>query len=306
MRRWLAGALVLSLLFHGGLVVFFFRHQLEGFGMNTEQLAPPRAFNMKRVSIPEIPPPDEARLKLPVNAPNVARIEVPSDKPTVQEVRMSPQTPDLSKQVINEKPRVEMNWEQLAKAEAASRSEMERSLGSAAAAAIKESARLSPRQAVLTLPPGFKDGDGTGAGGGGIPGMKSLDDLIAQTGPLHAGDKAGMPGGALFEYNSYELRPDSVEKLRMLAALIQRNPTATFSIEGHTDSFGTPDYNQRLSEQRAESVKQWLVEVMGIAPERIQTNGLGNTRPLVSADRTKEEQGPNRRVEIVVKTSRKS
>ena len=85
----------------------------------------------------------------------------------------------------------------------------------------------------------------------------------------------------------------------------QRNPNATFSIEGHTDSFGSPEYNIQLSEKRAESVKIWLVEMMQISPGRIQTRGFGNTKPIVSSDKSKEEQAPNRRVEIVVKTGRR-
>jgi outer membrane protein OmpA-like peptidoglycan-associated protein len=139
----------------------------------------------------------------------------------------------------------------------------------------------------------------------GIPGRQSLDDALARTGPLPVGDKPiGMPGGALYEYNSYELRPEAQEQLRKLGELIRRNPKATFSIEGHTDSTGTPEYNQVLSERRADSVKLWLVQFMGIAPERIQTRGFGSTKLIVPGDRTVDEQQPNRRVEIVIKTNR--
>ena len=114
-----------------------------------------------------------------------------------------------------------------------------------------------------------------------------------------------MPGGTLFEYDSYNLRPESLTELQKVGDLIQRNPKATFSIEGHTDSFGSPGYNIELSEKRAESVKIWLVEMMQIAPDRIQTRGFGNTKPIVSSEKSKEEQAPNRRVEIVVKTGRR-
>ena len=82
-----------------------------------------------------------------------------------------------------------------------------------------------------------------------------------------------------------QLLPESVEALRKLALLVQQNPKATFSIEGHSDSFGSPEYNVRLSEKRAEAVKAWLVHTMGIQPARIQTRGFGNERPIVPADR---------------------
>ena len=147
-------------------------------------------------------------------------------------------------------------------------------------------------------------GDGGLGSADGIPGLKSLDEALAQVGPLAAGS-IGVSGGALFEYNSYDLRPESLDELQKIGAIIQKNTGATFVIEGHTDSFGDEVYNLKLSEERAESVKMWLVEIMLIAPERIQTVGFGNSQPLVPSDRTKEEQAPNRRVEIVVKPKRR-
>jgi outer membrane protein OmpA-like peptidoglycan-associated protein len=59
-----------------------------------------------------------------------------------------------------------------------------------------------------------------------------------------------------------------------------------------------------LSERRADTVKDWLVQNMGIEPDRIQTQGFGKTRLIVPADRSVEEQQLNRRVEIVIRTKR--
>jgi outer membrane protein OmpA-like peptidoglycan-associated protein len=133
----------------------------------------------------------------------------------------------------------------------------------------------------------------------------SIDRALEMTGPLPAGNKPiGMPGGALYDYNSWDLRPEAIDQLQKLGELIKRNPKATFSIEGHTDSTGTPEYNQTLSEMRAQAVRDWLVAVMKIAPERIQTRGFGSTKLIVPGDRSIEEQAPNRRVEIVIKTNR--
>jgi OOP family OmpA-OmpF porin len=88
--------------------------------------------------------------------------------------------------------------------------------------------------------------------------------------------------------------------LRKLGTLIQRNPRTTFLIEGHTDSFGSPEYNLGLSERRALAVKSWLVEEMGIEPSRIRTKGLGSTRLVAPASESIEGQRLNRRVEIVL------
>ena len=135
--------------------------------------------------------------------------------------------------------------------------------------------------------------------------MQSIDAALQRTGPLPAGDKIGMPGGALFEHDQAVLLTEAIDELSKLAALVQRNPKAAFSIEGHTDATGTPEYNQRLSERRAEAVKAWLVEKFSIPSERIQTVGLGSSKLIVPADKSIEEQRPNRRVEIVIKTNRK-
>ncbi len=308
MRRWLFVALVVSLALHGAFFVFAHWKRLENFAAPVEQLAPPMRL-MKRVTLPQVPEQQETeRIKLQEKPAPVKNIALPKDKPVVEEMRIAPQPVDLEKQVLADKPTaVAAGWDQLAKAaEAASRGDLERDLGSAAALALKTAPPVSRNQRVLTLPPGRLDGDGVG-GSAGIPGLKSLDEALAATGPISTGSaNIGIQGGALFEYNSHDLRPAAVEQLRKLGALIERNPTATFVIEGHTDSLGGPEYNQQLSQRRAESVKIWLVEILGLAPERIQTRGLGNTKPIVSADKSKEEQAPNRRVEIVVKTARRS
>ena len=92
---------------------------------------------------------------------------------------------------------------------------------------------------------------------------------------------------------------------------MQRNPKASFSIEGYTDSFGAADYNIDLSQRRADAVKDYLINVMRISPGQIQTRGFGATRFLVAprpaSDPAQEEfeirrQQPNRRVVVVVHT----
>jgi outer membrane protein OmpA-like peptidoglycan-associated protein len=113
----------------------------------------------------------------------------------------------------------------------------------------------------------------------------------------------GMPGGALFEYNKADLREEAIGDLMKIAKLTQLYPRAAFVISGHTDSKGTEAYNFELSRRRAEAVKAWLVENMQVAPERIQTVGKGASELIVPGDRSIEEQQPNRRVEIVVKTN---
>jgi outer membrane protein OmpA-like peptidoglycan-associated protein len=304
MRRWVFFGLILSILLHAGILYYFYLHRVE-FDAAQEQLAPPRVFNMKRVSLPTTPETPDEKLKLPDRATKLAPVAIPADKPEVSEVQVAPQISDpTALKAFDEKPKVDMAaLDQMTKANASSRNEMDKELNTIAQSLIKDSPR-SLRQPTIAIGGGGVPAAGAGDSNVSIPGLASVDDMLSHTGALHAGDKAGMPGGALFEYDHFDLRPESMAALQKLGALIQKNPRATFSIEGHTDSFGPADYNQKLSELRAVAVRDWLILNMGIDPSRIQTRGYGNTRPLVPADRSKEEQAPNRRVEIIVKTNR--
>ncbi|MCX7869786.1 MAG: OmpA family protein, partial [Terrimicrobiaceae bacterium] len=67
-----------------------------------------------------------------------------------------------------------------------------------------------------------------------------------------------LPNDLLFDYDSDALRPQAEESLSKLATLILRNPQSRFLIEGHTDSFGSEEYNLELSARRARTVRDWL------------------------------------------------
>ncbi len=314
MRKWILRALLISLGLHAALFVTFKLKKLENFGNAEVVVSAPIPVNMKRVTIPKMDEKD-TRLELSKPAPNLAKITVPVDKPELEDVRMAPQITELTKPLLGEKPKADMSgWEAMTRAAEKSRGDMDKELNSLAGALIKDKVR-APHQPVLNVP-GGKLGDGGAGSAEGIPGMKTVNDLLGQTGSLKAGERGGIPGGALYEHGSAELRTGAISQLQKLGELIKRNPNATFVIEGHTDSTGTAEANQRLSEERAESVKQWLVANMGIAPERIETVGLGNTKMLVAPqpydvssaagfDAEVAREQPNRRVEIVIKTNRK-
>ena len=152
-------------------------------------------------------------------------------------------------------------------------------------------------------PPGA--GNGSEAPAPGQGNFSSLDGLLAQGGGV--GDRTApilLPTDLLFDYDRADLRVEALDSLRKLGQLILKNPNADFTIEGHTDTFGSPGYNKTLSERRAISVKAWLVNEMQIDPNRIQTRGFGSSRPLAPVDGSVEAQRLNRRVEIVIKTRR--
>ena len=105
-------------------------------------------------------------------------------------------------------------------------------------------------------------------------------------------------GDVLFDLNKFTLRPEAREKLAKLSGIVLGNPGLVLTIEGHTDATGSDEYNQKLSEDRAGAVRDYLVE-QKIAPESITSRGFGKTKP-VSPNDTPDGRQKNRRVEIVV------
>ena len=102
----------------------------------------------------------------------------------------------------------------------------------------------------------------------------------------------------LFDTASANLKAGAREKLAKVAGILLSHRGLKLQVEGHTDSVGSADYNQRLSENRADSVRLYLVE-QGIAPNAIGTAGFGETMPVASND-TPAGRQQNRRVELVV------
>ncbi|HTQ61022.1 MAG TPA: OmpA family protein [Candidatus Solibacter sp.] len=102
----------------------------------------------------------------------------------------------------------------------------------------------------------------------------------------------------LFDFGKYDLRPEAREKLAKLSGIILAHPGLDLAIEGHTDNVGSDEVNQKLSEQRAESVRSYLVE-QGLAATSVSARGLGKTAPVADNSSPAGRQ-KNRRVEIVV------
>jgi OOP family OmpA-OmpF porin len=105
--------------------------------------------------------------------------------------------------------------------------------------------------------------------------------------------------GVNFDFNSADIRPEARPVLDQAAAILKANPGVDVQVEGHTDSVGTPEYNQALSVRRAESVYRYLVN-RGVAPERFRVEGFGETHPIASNE-TEAGRAQNRRVELIPK-----
>ena len=102
----------------------------------------------------------------------------------------------------------------------------------------------------------------------------------------------------LFRSGSFELLPGARERLAKVSGIVLAYPSLHVAIEGHTDSVGSDQYNQDLSERRAESVRDYFVQ-QGIQSSAIEAHGFGKTDPIASND-TPEGRQQNRRVELVL------
>ena len=102
----------------------------------------------------------------------------------------------------------------------------------------------------------------------------------------------------LFRSGSFELAPGARERLAKVSGIILAYPSLHLAVEGHTDSVGSDDYNQNLSEQRAKSVRDYFVQ-QGISTEAIEARGFGKTEPIASND-TSDGRQQNRRVELIL------
>ena len=108
-----------------------------------------------------------------------------------------------------------------------------------------------------------------------------------------------LDSGILFDVDKYDVRPEAAEVLKNLATVLKEADIKAFEIDGHTDSDASDEHNQVLSENRANSVKNFLTS-QGLTAE-ITINGYGESRPIATND-TPEGKQKNRRVEIIIPT----
>lgn len=119
-----------------------------------------------------------------------------------------------------------------------------------------------------------------------------------------------LTGDVLFDFDRADLRPEAEAVLADLAAEVEaklRRPR--LEVEGHTDSRGTDEYNQKLSERRAEAVRTWLLRKGGFPAASVSARGFGERRPVAANERPDGSDDPigrrkNRRVEILARSGR--
>jgi len=314
LARWLLPAFIISLLLHVAVFIWVRDVGFQPFSTPPKQEVPIPTIKLQKI---EIPPeilqaqPQPKPVKHTAAAPQA--VQLPKDNPSFASMmatsKGAPAAPQIENPILAEKPQVEATT-------------YKQTVQAAQEGGVKSVAGKidQVRQDLLEEKPGIaekplldtiKTGEDSGTSptvkgplaGASTPGFSNLDDLLAQTGPLSKETAPiRMDSDVLYDYNRYDLKPDAVESLKKLGIIIQRNPQLIFSIEGHSDSSGSQEYNLQLSQQRAEAVKAWLLQNMGIDESRITTFGFGSTRLIVPATEPFDEarEAPNRRVEIVL------
>lgn len=325
-RGWIWFGLIVSLGLHLALCTYFYRTRFQTADAMLSETLPPPTFKVKSVDLAQQldkggvdqtnpaakPEPDKTDVQLPDERKSFDKL--------LQDIQASAAMPDDTRDVLPDKPKVEQPDVNsvLTEIERSTAQTLPNSPNGTREQSLLNNAAVSGRpqpalsgtelatSTTIKRPNTFTSkmpADSAGPNKGHAPGFSDLDQLLAQKGPLGSGTKLRMPDDQLFEYDSATLQASAINQLQKLGTLIQRNPKATFTVEGYTDSFGTPEYNLDLSQRRADSVKQYLVEAMGISSAQIETRGYGMTKFRTSPNGSIEEQSPNRRVEIVVHTS---
>ena len=115
--------------------------------------------------------------------------------------------------------------------------------------------------------------------------------------PIEIGQVVRL-NNVFFDFDKWDLRPESFLELNRVVKLLNENPAIEIEMSAHTDSYGSDDYNFKLSDNRARSVMEYILS-KGISTNRIRSQGYGETKPVALND-TPENRQLNRRVEFTI------
>jgi len=334
-RSWIWFGLIMSICLHITLCIWFYRTRFQSVEAVFADAQPPMSFRVKTVDQAQIDKASGDQVN-PASKPNPddTKEQQPDEKKSfdklLQEIQATTQMPDDMSNALPDKPKVEqadvasvMNEIERSTAQTLSTSPNathEQSLLNDSSVSGRPQPALSGTElatsTIIKRPNTFTSklpGDSAGPNKKGAPGFSDLDQLLSQKGPLGSGTKIRMPEDQLFTFDSADLQPGDI--LHKLVDLLKRNPKATFTIEGYTDSIGTPEYNLDLSQRRANNMKDYLVQALGIDPGHIDARGRGSTKFIVSPrpvapsasqaefDVEIQRESPNRRVEVTINTN---
>lgn len=316
MRRWLFIALIASLCIHLALFLYFRSTPLQDFTITSGARLVPRNFTVDRAQIDskllqqETAPHSESKHLAPQPLP-LPKENTRFDQ-LMGKVRVAPDVPTDLKPAISDKPHIDNANLQVLAAEQAQASD--RSIEKNLAAIQNKLLQNTPKTDDGTISELAQTASANHDLSGGASGISSqIDKMLANYGQLKGSTGTlQMPGDAFFGFGNATINPGVAAILEKLGKLIQKNPNTTLVIDGFTDSIGSPQYNSQLSLARANAVRDWLVQHIGILPEQMQTRGLGKSHFIVAPRQVDlsddaavqaeiQREQPNRRVEIIIR-----
>jgi len=136
-----------------------------------------------------------------------------------------------------------------------------------------------------------------------VPLERAISDLGAKT--TDTAIIINLKNDVLFDFDKWDIKKEAASTLGKVAVIIKEKAQGPTLIEGHTDSKGSLEYNQKLSERRAEAVRSWLVEKQGLKPDMFVVKGWGETKPIAPNTNKDGSDNPkgralNRRVTITI------
>ena len=154
-------------------------------------------------------------------------------------------------------------------------------------------------------------GGALGAAGGGAIGnymdrqAAEMKRKLPEAAVAREGDKlyVALPSGILFDVDKTEIKPAARESIAKAAEVLVKYPDTYITVEGHTDSTGATEYNQKLSEWRADAVRDMLMRD-GVPASRVSIKGYGESDP-VADNSTPEGRQSNRRVQLEIRPNEK-
>jgi outer membrane protein OmpA-like peptidoglycan-associated protein len=316
-KRWILGALGIALLFHVLLAGALGWYKIVGLEVPFDHSTPTGPFTLKRIEInPNALKPDQPDpiAKLPAAEPPKNPAQFNLDSHLVEKALQAPlpaltapSVPEPGKVIaaadLNQGlPLVESDSAKIS-AEISKVQPDAISNGPVTSSKLAQdliSSETGPAQA------GVPSGAPVGGNGvtGTLPGFADLAPGFRTSGPnlsnLPEPVLLRLPSDVLFDFDSATLKPEADPLLTKAVGLITKYPQADIQIDGYSDSFGKPDYNRTLSQQRAEAVQAWLREHITQDGYKFHSQGHGSANYVVSPQGTIEQQQPNRRVEIVI------
>lgn len=320
-KRWIFAAIAIAIVLHLFLAGALGLYKIVGLEVPFDHSPPTGPFTVKRIEInPEALKPDrpDPSTRLPAAEPPKNPSEFNLDPHLVEKALQAP-LPALTAPAVPEPNKViaATDLSQGLPLVEFDSAKVSAEISQVEPAALNSGPMTSSKMAqdlissISGAPqPGVANGApvGSAAAAGKLPGFAELAPGFKTSAPtlsnLPEPILLRLPSDVLFDFDSAKLKPEAEPLLSKAIGLITQYPVADIQIDGYSDSFGKPDYNVTLSQQRAQAVQAWLAGHISQGTYKYHSLGHGSSNFIVSAQGSIDQQQPNRRVEIVIQAQK--